>query len=82
MIPAWLTDQEEKTIKAHGYSFRDFSAEQVMAELYEPEIPTLMIHDQLSYEDFVTYRYESNGYVKHKSTSIAGGYIWKKPTGQ
>lgn len=64
-VPSYLIDQEEEYIRARGFTFRDFSAEQVIDALKLKSMET-------------TNNYKMDGHMLVKSTSIAGGKIWKK----
>ena len=77
-VPDYLEDQEEEYIKARGYTFRDFSAEQVMDMLKLQEISKKCEEKYPAMNAFIDEMYKKQGYKQIKSNSIVGGYMWKK----
>jgi hypothetical protein len=67
-VPSYLTDQNEDYIKGKGYSFKQFSAEQVLDELRMRDV-RVSLHGSNAMRD--TYLKEVDGKkVKTKFTTI------------
>lgn len=90
-VPSYLVDQEIEYIQARGFTFRDFSSEQVINELHSHDIysaddykqyqkkPTVTLADNgLTYSNISAIRYEQLGYSLKKSSSLVGGWFYHK----
>lgn len=77
-VPDYLIDQEESYIKSRGYTFRDFSAEQVMTMLEMDEIAKKVKEANPTWDKWQEQNYKKQGYVKVKSNCITGGEVWIK----
>jgi hypothetical protein len=70
-VPSYLTDQNEDYITSRGYSFKQFSAEQILDELRMRDISISLHGLQVTRE---TYDKEVDGKkVKTKYTTIVDG---------
>jgi hypothetical protein len=91
---SFLIEQEADYLARRNISFRDFSAEQVQSELASKGIRNLHDYllfqnppksgeplsadGNINYEIMVNDRYVSQGFKMVKSTSLVGGFIYKK----
>jgi hypothetical protein len=77
-VPEYLIYQEEEYIKSRGYTFKDFSAEQILTVLEMEKIFEKVKQENPFWHKWSEAIYKKQGYVKVKSTGIIGGEMWIK----
>jgi len=76
MVPSYLIEQEIDYIEARGFSFRDFSPEQVLTQLKLKQISDEL--ESTQYGKFSSDALKRRGFSPRKGRDIAGRIIWEQ----